>query len=93
MIIKSVDPSGRIVIPVDLLRSAGIERGDSVELYSVQYDGYPSVLITKYQDTCICCGTILESGKFKTLMGRRFCLECMKRLKKEINKQDKQLER
>jgi len=88
MIIKSIDNSGRLVVPVDLLRSAGIERGNSVELYSVQYQGGPGILIKKYQDTCTLCGEVLESKSFQRIRGKKFCFTCIKFLKKEINKSE-----
>jgi len=89
MIIKSIDTSGRLVIPVDMLRSAGIDRGDSIELYVTQTGGDPAILVKKYQDCCLLCSDVLEQDKFKKIRGKKFCNGCMKLLKKEIGKQDK----
>ena len=66
-IVRKVDELGRIVLPVELRRTLDIEERDSLEIY---VDG-PSIILTKYQPTCIFCGdsTDIITYKGKTIGG------------------------
>lgn len=53
-IVRKMDTLGRVVIPVELRRSMGIDTKDSIEIYT---DGV-SIFLKKYASGCIFCGEV-----------------------------------
>jgi transcriptional pleiotropic regulator of transition state genes len=51
-IVRKVDELGRIVLPIELRRTMGINEKDSLEIY---VDGN-NVILNKYDPSCIFCG-------------------------------------
>ena len=51
-IVRKVDELGRIVLPIELRRTLGIEVRDPIEIY-VDED---KILLKKYAPACIICG-------------------------------------
>ena len=51
--IRKVDDLGRIVLPAELRRTLDIAEQDAMEIY---VDG-ASVVLRKYEETCIFCGS------------------------------------
>ena len=51
-IVRKVDELGRIVLPIELRRTLGIEIKDPIEIY---VDG-DYILLKKYEPACIFCG-------------------------------------
>jgi len=50
-IVRKVDELGRVVIPIELRRTLGIDIKDPVEIY---VDG-ENIILKKYQPSCIFC--------------------------------------
>ena len=50
-IVRKVDELGRIVLPIELRRTLGIEEKDRIEIF---VEG-ESVILRKYQPACIFC--------------------------------------
>ena len=72
-IVRKVDELGRIVLPVELRRTLDIEERDSLESY---VDG-STIILTKYQPSCIFCG---DSKDLITYKGKTICEVCLKEL-------------
>ena len=53
-IVRNVDMLGRIVIPMELRRTLGIEEHDPVEIFT---EG-DTVILRKYQCGCALCGNM-----------------------------------
>ena len=51
-IVRKVDELGRIVLPIELRRTMDIAEKDAIEIY---VDG-ASIILRKYEPTCIFCG-------------------------------------
>lgn len=72
-IVRKVDELGRIVLPIELRRTLGIDERDALEIY---VDG-SSVILRKYEPTCIFCGEAAEVVSYK---GKNVCRACLKAL-------------
>lgn len=68
-IVRKVDELGRVVIPIELRRTLGIEVKDSLEIY---VDG-EKIILKKYEPACIFCG---NADDVKVFRGRNICREC-----------------
>ncbi len=75
-IVRKVDELGRIVLPIELRRSLGIEEKDALEIY---VEG-SSVILRKYQPSCIFCDDAADVVNFK---GKNICPRCLKELKEQ----------
>ena len=53
-IVRKVDELGRIVLPIELRRTLGIEEKDRIEFF---VEG-ESVILRKYQPACIFCDRV-----------------------------------
>ncbi len=73
-IVRKVDELGRIVLPIELRRTLGIEVRDSLEIYVE--DG--TVILRKYQPACVFCGDAENVISFK---GKSVCPHCLRALK------------
>ncbi len=72
-IVRKVDELGRIVLPIELRRTLGIDERDALEIY---VDG-ASVILRKYEPTCIFCG---EAADVVSYRGKNVCRSCLKEL-------------
>lgn len=72
-IVRKVDELGRIVLPIELRRTLEIDEKDSLEIY---VDGN-SVILRKYQPSCVFCGEADDVTVFK---GKNICQKCLKEL-------------
>ncbi len=72
-IVRKVDELGRIVLPIELRRNLGIEEKDALEIY---VEG-ASVILRKYQPSCIFCDNADDVVNFK---GKNICRSCLKEL-------------
>ena len=74
-IVRKVDELGRIVLPIELRRTMGIDVKDALEIF---VDG-SGIVLRKYAQTCVFCG----GGKGVTeFRGKCVCAECLRELKK-----------
>ena len=75
-IVRRIDELGRIVLPVELRRTLGLDVRDPVEVY-VEED---SIILRKYQPNCIFCGSSKNVTNFRS---KGVCMECRRQLKSE----------
>lgn len=69
-IVRKVDELGRVVIPIELRRTLGIEEKDSLEIY---VDG-EKIILKKYEPACVFCGNAAGVENFK---GKNVCQACL----------------
>ena len=69
-IVRKVDELGRIVLPIELRRVMDIAERDALEIY---VDG-PSIVLKKYQPTCVFCDSAKDVLDFK---GKNVCAKCI----------------
>ena len=74
-IVRKVDELGRIVIPIELRRSLGIDIKDSLEIFVDE----EHVILKKYAPACIFCGQAKDVEQYK---GKNICPSCREELKK-----------
>ena len=77
-IVRKVDELGRIVIPVELRRKFGIDIKDSMEIYTEDN----SIILKKYEPSCIFCGDAKNIFQFS---GKNVCPSCAKAMMGYIN--------
>ena len=75
-IVRKVDNLGRIVLPVELRRTLGIDIHSDVEIY---VDG-DQVILKKYLPCCIFCGDSKDVIYFKD---KKICSKCLEELKEK----------
>lgn len=76
-VVRKVDELGRIVIPIELRRTMGIEEKDALEIY-VDSD---KIILKKYEPACIFCGNAEDVVNYK---GKNLCKTCLTELIKQI---------
>ena len=74
-IVRKVDVLGRIVLPIELRRTLGIDVRDPLEIF-VKDD---SIILRKYNPVCVICG---ERGNLKEYRGKQICQNCIDELAK-----------
>ncbi len=70
-IVRKVDELGRVVLPIELRRTLGIEVKDSLEIY---VDG-SQIILKKYEPACIFCGNAKDVLSIK---GKNICRSCLR---------------
>ena len=74
-IVRRVDDLGRIVIPMELRRTLGISVKDPMAIW-VEGD---RIMLTKYKDACILCGS---EDDVTQVHGRSVCASCVSEIKR-----------
>ncbi len=74
-IVRKVDALGRVVLPIELRRVLEIEEKDSIEIYV----DANSIVLKKYNPTCIFCNSQEEVVDFKE---KKICKNCLKEIGK-----------
>ncbi len=69
-VVRKVDELGRIVIPIELRRTMGIEEKDALEIYVDN----EKIILKKYEPACIFCGNAEEVQNYK---GKNICRSCL----------------
>lgn len=69
-IVRKVDELGRVVIPIELRRTLGIEVKDALEIYVDK----ENIILKKYEPACIFCSNADEIIRYK---GKNICKECI----------------
>lgn len=72
-IVRKVDELGRIVLPIELRRTLDIAVKDALEIYVDE----GSIILKKYEPSCIFCGNSKDVVGFK---GKNICPKCMEEL-------------
>ncbi|MBR0491360.1 MAG: AbrB/MazE/SpoVT family DNA-binding domain-containing protein [Clostridia bacterium] len=78
-IIRKVDELGRIVVPVELRKKLNISIKDEVEIYVEK----SSIIIKKYDPSCIFCGKSKDLNEFEDKL---ICNTCLEKIKNIENK-------
>ncbi len=68
-IVRKVDELGRVVIPIELRRTLGIDEKDALEIYVDN----EKIILKKYEPACIFCGNADNVQHFR---GKNVCKEC-----------------
>lgn len=76
-IVRKVDELGRIVLPIELRRTLGIEEKDRVEIF---VDG-ESIILRKYQPACIFCDNAKDIINYK---GKNICPDCIRAMNEKL---------
>ncbi len=74
-IVRKVDELGRVVIPIELRRTLGIDRKDALEIYVDD----EHIILKKYEPACIFCDNAKDIQTYK---GKNICKECLAELRK-----------
>lgn len=74
-IVRKVDELGRIVLPIELRRTLGIEEKDALEIYVDEN----TIMLKKYEPACIFCGSADNVMNFK---GKNVCEHCRNELQR-----------
>ena len=75
-IVRRIDELGRVVLPVELRRTLGLDVRDPVEIF-VEED---SIILRRYLPNCIFCGSSKNVSHFRN---KPICSECRRLLKNE----------
>jgi len=78
-ITRKVDELGRVVIPIELRRTLGIEEKDPLEIF---VDG-DRIILRKYEPSCVFCGSAADVTNFK---GKNVCQSCLDSMGQQITK-------
>lgn len=76
-IVRKVDELGRIVLPIELRRTLGIEEKDRIEIF---VDG-ESIILRKYQPACIFCDNTKDIINYK---GKNICPDCIRAMNEKL---------
>lgn len=76
-IVRKVDELGRIVLPIELRRTLGIEEKDRIEIF---VDG-ESIILRKYQPACISCDNAKDIINYK---GKNICPDCIRAMNEKL---------
>jgi len=69
-IVRKVDELGRIVLPIELRRTLGIDEKDALEIYVDQ----EKIRLKKYEPACVFCGNTNDNQLFHS---KNVCRECV----------------
>lgn len=76
--VRRVDELGRVVVPKELRRRLGIE--DDKDSFEIYMDG-DSIVLRKYQPSCIFCG---EMESLVSFGGKNVCAKCAEGISKTL---------
>lgn len=76
-IVRKVDELGRIVLPIELRRTLGIEEKDRIEIF---VDG-ESIILRKYKPACIFCDNAKDIINYK---GKNICPDCIRAMSEKL---------
>lgn len=76
-IVRKVDELGRIVLPIELRRTLGIEEKDRIEIF---VDG-ESIILRKHQPGCIFCDNAKDIINYK---GKNICPDCIRAMNEKL---------
>jgi transcriptional pleiotropic regulator of transition state genes len=69
-IVRKVDELGRVVLPIELRRTLGIDEKDALEIYVDR----EKIILKKYEPACVFCSNADDVQNFK---GKNICRECL----------------
>ena len=68
-IVRKVDELGRVVIPIELRRTMGINLKDALEIYVDN----EKIILKKYEPACVFCG---DADDVQYFQGKLVCQRC-----------------
>jgi transcriptional pleiotropic regulator of transition state genes len=68
-IVRKVDELGRVVLPIELRRTLGIDEKDALEIYVDQ----EKIILKKYEPACVFCG---NAGNVQIFRNKNVCSDC-----------------
>lgn len=68
-IVRKVDELGRVVIPIELRRTLGIEEKDALEIYVDN----EKIILKRYEPACVFCGDASDVQHYR---GKLVCRHC-----------------
>ena len=68
-IVRKVDELGRVVIPIELRRTLGIDEKDALEIYV----DHEKIILKKHEPACVFCGNAEDITNYK---GKNVCKQC-----------------
>lgn len=77
-IVRRIDELGRIVLPIEIRKTLSLSSKDTVEIF-VNED---TIILKKYEPSCIFCGSSENTKLFK---GRMVCDKCLADIKKDMH--------
>ncbi len=77
-IVRKVDELGRVVLPMELRRTFGINVKDPMEIY---VDG-SRIVLKKYEPACTFCD---EAGEVLEYRGKNVCKSCLAELGQQVS--------
>lgn len=72
-IVRKIDELGRVVIPIELRRTLGINDKDAVEIFVDD----EKIVLKKYEPACIFSGDMEETVRYKNKMVSKKCIKEM----------------
>jgi transcriptional pleiotropic regulator of transition state genes len=69
-VVRKVDELGRVVIPIELRRTLGIEEKDALEIYVDD----EKIILKKYEPGCVFCGNARDIQLYR---GKLVCRDCI----------------
>ena len=75
-IVRRIDDLGRVVLPMELRRTLGLEIRDQLEIFTQDN----AIVLRKYQPSCIFCGEVRDVEPFR---GKLICAGCRRQLREE----------
>lgn len=76
-VVRYIDKLGRLVIPIELRREAGLFQGEPTEI--IPKDGY--LIVKKYEEACIICGKSQKEHMI-IINDKKVCDSCSEKIKK-----------
>ncbi len=73
--LRRIDTLGRIVLPIKVRRSLGIEQDTSLEIF-VDLD---RIILRKHEESCVFCGSVSDLTEIR---GKKICRKCIEKLEK-----------
>jgi len=73
-IVRKVDELGRIVLPMELRKTLGIQKEDPVEIFVDDNN----IILRKYEPACIFCGSAVD---VLVIHNKNICRNCLDELK------------
>ena len=75
-VVRKIDDLGRIVLPIELRRTMGINEKDALGIY---VDG-DKIILKKYEPACIFCDNVEDVVNYQ---GKNICKGCLGELTKQ----------
>lgn len=84
-IVRRVDELGRVVIPIELRRTLGINERDTLEIF-VEND---TIVLKKYEEACVFCGALEPLVDYHDKKVCHTCLQSLQHLAQSLDRTDK----